>query len=255
MPRKRRPPSKTPGAWAGAMCLAKPDGLYVMCTQEKWDKAKSIVEYWRKLVTDEKKESLDAQKMEKDVGFMVHISRTFPAIFPYLKGFYLTLNSWRKDRVDDGWRMSMAEWRAALGLEDSILADKVKEAAKKQGSHQESYDDRPSFLEGAPQLQPDLLVLNSLFEAKTLVHRLVRGDKINSAKIAFGDASGGGFGSSWESSKRSKDDLVDHVGYRFGTWDDESSAKSTNYREARNLLDKPYNFAKTKFITATTLCT
>ena len=101
-PRKRRPPSKEPGAWAGAMCLSKPDGLYVTCTKAKWEKAKAMVTHWRSAVAESKGKVLDAKKMEQDVGFLVHISRTFPAIFPYLKGFYLTLNLWRKGRTDEG---------------------------------------------------------------------------------------------------------------------------------------------------------
>ena len=30
---------------------------------------------------------------------------------------------------------------------------------------------------------------------------------------------------------------VNHVGFRFGTWDQHSSCKSSNYREMRNLVD------------------
>ena len=236
-PRKRRPPSKTPGAWAGAMCLSKEDGLYVTCTQEKWNKAKAIIDYWMTTVVDEKKESLDFKRMEKEVGFLVHISRTFPAMFPYLKGFYLTMNSWRSGRNDEGWKYSMAEWRAALGLDNSLPSYKVKEMSKK-GRKVETHDDRPSWVSPVPRLQPDLIALKELFSRDTPVHRLVRGKKVSSAKLAFGDASGGGFGSSWESTRKS--DLPDsdgHVGFRFGTWDHTSSDKSSNYREMRNLVE------------------
>ena len=235
-PRKRRPPSKEPGAWAGAMCLSKPDGLYVTCTKAKWEKAKAMIEHWRD-ASEEKGKMLDAKQMERDVGFLVHISRTFPAIFPYLKGFYLTLNSWRKGRTDEGWKYSMAEWRAALGLEDNVPSYRVKEAVSKRGGKSQTYEDRPPTLEGVPRLQPDLLALSKLFEADDPVHRLVRGDKVGTAKIAFGDASGGGFGSSWESVVGVNSNEVDHVGYRFGTWDKIASASSSNYREMRNLVD------------------
>ena len=252
-PRKRRPPSQTPGAWAGAMCLSKPDGLYVTCTKDKWAKAKGIVEYWRKLVVEDKEKALDAKKMEKDVGFMVHISRTFPSIFPYLKGFYLTLNSWRKGRTDEGWKYSMAEWRAALGLEDDVPAYRVKETVSKRGGKVESYDDRPPTLEGVPRLQPDLLALSALFEASEPVHRLVRGDKVGTAKIAFGDASGGGFGSSWESIDGKSNGEADHVGYRFGTWDSKSSSSSSNYREMKNLVDTLFTMAAEKELQGTEL--
>ena len=83
-----------PGAWAGAMNLSKEDGLYVTCTQKKWDKAKAIIEHWQNEVCIERSRLVNAAQMERDVGFFVHLSRTFPAVFPYLKGFYLLLNSW-----------------------------------------------------------------------------------------------------------------------------------------------------------------
>ena len=231
-PRKRRPPSKTPGAWAGAMCLSKEDGLYVTCTQEKWNKARSIIERWMNTVVEKKEEKLDVKQMEKEVEFLVHMSRTFPSMFPYLKGFYLTMNSWRSGRNDEGWKYSMAEWRAALGLDNSIPSYKVKEMSKR-GKKAESYDDRPPWVSPVPRLQPDLVALKELFSQDTPVHRLVRGRKMSTAKLVFGDASGGGFGSSWESSLEADT----HVGYRFGTWDSGSSGKSSNYREMRNLVE------------------
>ena len=44
-PRKRRRGAPRPGAWAGAMCFVILGwGLYVTCSQEKWDKGKNIVE-------------------------------------------------------------------------------------------------------------------------------------------------------------------------------------------------------------------
>ena len=69
------------------------------------------------------------------------------------------------------------------------------------------------------------------------VHWLIRGDKVGSVKLAFGDASGGGFGSSWESLGGDGNKGEDHVGFRFGTWDKASSAHSSNYREMWNLVD------------------
>ena len=175
--------------------------------------------------------------MEKDVGFLVHMSRTFPAMFPYLKGFYLTLNSWRKGRTDKGWKYSMAEWKAALGLDETTPAYKVKETVLKKGGTDQTHDERPDMLKGVLRLHPDLLALSSLFKAEEPVHRLDRGDKVGSAKLAFGDASGGGFGSSCESFGDKRNREEEHVAFCFGTWDKVSSAHSSNYREMRNLVD------------------
>ena len=44
-PRKCHFPNQCPGAWSGAMCFTiTGEGLYVTCSQEKWDKGKTIVE-------------------------------------------------------------------------------------------------------------------------------------------------------------------------------------------------------------------
>ena len=40
-PRKRRPPSKTPGAWAGGVHKISAEKISKTVTQEKWDKARS----------------------------------------------------------------------------------------------------------------------------------------------------------------------------------------------------------------------
>ena len=234
-PRKRRPPSKIPGAWAGAMCLSKEDGLYVTCTQKKWDKAKAIIHHWLNEVCVERSRSVNAAQMERDVGFLVHLSRTFPAMFPYLKGFYLSLNSWRKGRNDEGWKYSMAEWRAAMDLDDEMPSYQVMEEVRRAGPSQ-SHLDRPELVDVVPRLGMDIKAIGKLLEGSEPVHRLVRGNKVRSAKFAFGDASGGGFGSSWESSNEGGKDC-DGINYRFGTWDKKTSTESSNYRELRNLTE------------------
>ena len=234
-PRKRRPPSRTPGAWAGAMCLSKEDGLYVTCTQKKWAKAKAIIAHWHNEICEEKARVVNAAQMERDVGFLVHLSRTFPAIFPYLKGFYLSLNSWRKGRNDEGWKYSMAEWRAAMDLDDDLPAYQVMREVKRMNPGQ-SHTDRPELVDAVPRLGMDLKAIGELLIGDEPVHRLVRGDKVKSAKFAFGDASGEGFGSSWEGNEGDNGDC-NGINYRFGTWDEGTSRQSSNYRELRNLTD------------------
>ena len=59
--------------------------------------------------------------------------------------------------------------------------------------------------------------------------RLVCGGKLLVARYGFGDASGAGFGSSWQS--------IDGVKYRYGTWGCDNIDKSLNYREMRNLVE------------------
>ena len=77
-PRKRRKVGLAPGTWAGAMVISKPgEGLYVTCSQEKWDKAKSIITKWLELMLADPKAELDRKQLERDRGFLIHICRTF----------------------------------------------------------------------------------------------------------------------------------------------------------------------------------
>ena len=62
--------------------------------------------------------------------------------------------------------------------------------------------------------------------------RLIRGAKTCLEVLyIFGDASGAGFGASWNIPGSS------NVGYRYGVWGVEGQDTSSNYREFRNLVD------------------
>jgi hypothetical protein len=39
-------------------------------------------------------------------GFLQYVTRTYPAMVPYMKGFYNTIDPWRRaNRDDDGWKL------------------------------------------------------------------------------------------------------------------------------------------------------
>jgi hypothetical protein len=40
---------------------------------------------------------------EQFLGFVVYVSMTYKSLVPYLKGIFLTLNSWQPDRDEFGW--------------------------------------------------------------------------------------------------------------------------------------------------------
>ena len=74
----------------------------MLSTQEKWDKTKDIVGQWSTILSSDPHGKLDHSSLERDVGFLCHMSRTYPAMFPYLKGFYNMLNSWRLGQDREG---------------------------------------------------------------------------------------------------------------------------------------------------------
>ena len=69
------------------------------------------------------------------------------------------------------------------------------------------------------------------------------------AKFAFGDASGEGFGSSWE--LHGSGEYSDEVGYQFGTWDEDAVNNSSNYCELWNLTDTLEVMAKDRELDGT----
>ena len=235
-PRKRRPPSKKPGAWAGAMCEAvEGQGLFVTCSQEKWDKAKEIVARRFAEVVVMKAATLSYKSLEKDIGFLVHLSRTFPAIFPYLRGIYNTLNCWRKGRDHDGWKLTRKEWDLFLAMEEEMEEDEGLDetssspapAPKPSGNPKSTK--LPGEVKPVPRLSRDLSALQRLLSEEKPPKRLVRGQLIHAVRYAFGDASKAGFGSSWVSSNGVK--------YRFSTWGRDIANGSSNLRELKNLVD------------------
>jgi hypothetical protein len=232
-PRKRGQATQSPRAWAGSKCKAiEGEGLYVLSMEGKWAKAKSIIAKFYSLVVVEKQSLLDYKMLESDVGFLCHVSRTYPIIFPYLKGFYNTMNNWRCDRDADGWKLSHTAWMELLagdvGFETEAdigldFEDRKRKFVKSRHSN------HPASVAFVPRLSRDLCALSALFSPPEPTLRLIRGHSIQFALFGFGDASGGGFGSSWETK--------DGISYRFGTWGEDMDGESSNLRELTNLVD------------------
>jgi len=101
-------------------------GLYVTCSQEKWDKTKGILA--QILTTFSEKGGdwkLDRKTLERDHGFLIHISRIFPMMVPYLRRIHHTLESWQLGRDDEGWKYNATNWMQYLdGLEADFDASK-----------------------------------------------------------------------------------------------------------------------------------
>jgi hypothetical protein len=88
--RKARPCTKQPGAWAGAIVHVVDLGVCVLTSAEKWIKLRRILKKWWNLVNDSKEGEevvLSHKELLSDRGFLVYITRTYPTMVPYLKGF------------------------------------------------------------------------------------------------------------------------------------------------------------------------
>ena len=222
--RKRRPPSRRPGAWAGSMVYLDDKYIGVYIDHAKWVKTKTHLAWLRDQINrcegpaDAKKGrdfGINHKELEKRRGFLVYVSRTYPSMVPYLKGIHQTLDGWREGRDSDGWKLTVSELKAAKDSGDQI--DYIYPTTA------------PKSVLPASRLDDDLSCLEQLFHGDNPVVRTVRSKLVYVARYGFGDASGGGFGSSIALSKGLR--------VRHGIWGRDSNKLSSNYKELSNLVE------------------
>jgi hypothetical protein len=127
---------------------------------------------------------------------------------PYLKGLHLTLDSWRPNRDEDGWRLT-SEYEVKVGeTNDPLVA--------------------PPRVKAVPRLADDLGALEELTEMTEAPKVQARPTATATAGFMFGDASGVGFGQSLWLLGREDVDMF------YGLWDKKTSGNSSNWREFYN---------------------
>jgi hypothetical protein len=87
-PRKRRDSSQNPGAWAGSVIRTGKDGVHMLTSQEKWDKAKRLLhEVWTML--EDRPEKLSRKRLEQIRGFLQYVAQTYSGFASYLIRFHI----------------------------------------------------------------------------------------------------------------------------------------------------------------------
>ena len=235
--RKRRPASQVPGEWTGSITLALEGiGLFVTVAQSKWDKAKGYIrDLLAYFASPEDLPDINLKELESKVGFLVHLSMSYPLMKPFLRGIYLTLNAWRPQRDEHGWKMSNKIFSA-------FMSNMRRNGAYADVATSEDQD-APTMVKAVPVLFQHLTALFCLFEASEPALRLIRGSSIVEVCYIFGDASGEGFGSAWRKKRKERASANEEepgdgcLAYRFGVWGKEGVDTSSNYRELRNLVE------------------
>jgi hypothetical protein len=213
--RKRRPPSqRNAGAWAGSIIRTNDSEVGITVSQERWSKTKSIIGKWLDRICKNPDQGLNTKELLSDRGFLIYITRTFKMMVPYLKGFHLTIDGWRTDRDSDGWKVATAyvHKESSVHSQDSFL----------------NSSNYPDLVKPVPRFKSDLEALTSLVSSSTPPVLITQTKRIYIARYGFGDASGGGFGSSIEFDGK--------IEIMMGTWNDEGSKKSSNFRELANFV-------------------
>ncbi|KAL7579899.1 hypothetical protein ACA910_004905 [Epithemia clementina (nom. ined.)] len=209
--RKRREQTQRPGAWAGVVCGTTPHRPYVSVTQTKWGKAKFEIGRLQQELHEAFSEGGDGKAthktLEQVAGYLNHIARAFPTIRLYFKGVYASMNAWRPDRNEDGW---------------------------KRGIEKIEYDstNAPLRVRIVQRMRFDVEALEKLTESDSPPERLLRPASHGlTPRYCFGNASGAGFGfSSWSPGE-------DKIDVQYGTWDPSfMCSSSSNQRELGNLV-------------------
>ena len=93
---------------------------------------------------------INRKHMESDRGFLNYVTQAYPALDPYLKGVHLTIDGWRPDRDEQGWKRRSQEIEALP--KNGVLDD---------------YDHRasPEFVKPVPRYRGDLEALEKLTES------------------------------------------------------------------------------------------
>ncbi len=130
--------------------------------------------------TDPDSEGLNLSYLERSRGFLVHMKQVYPALTPYLKGLNLTIDSWRDNRDDEGWRMPKLVDSYPEGNWDNTFDDTYTQLS------------RPQLVSPVPRYAEDLQALQTLLEPDDPPLRFVRQRKIHTAFYGFVDASAGG---------------------------------------------------------------
>mmetsp|Transcript_23389 Transcript_23389/g.35443 ORF Transcript_23389/g.35443 Transcript_23389/m.35443 type:complete len:218 (-) Transcript_23389:5513-6166(-) len=108
--RKRRDSSKTPGAWTGLVVKTSSWGVELTILERKWKKAKALILEVKDMV-EKNPLALNCKRLEQICGYLVYITRTFPATVPYVIGLHLTIDGWWQNWYVDGWRCPRAPKR------------------------------------------------------------------------------------------------------------------------------------------------
>ena len=198
--------------------------VWATVTLTKWQKTQNLIaELWDMMAA----QRIPHKRLEQIRGFLVYVTRTYRWMTPYLKGLHLTLDAWRVDRDEEGWRIGKAE--RSRHLENKWLLHDPEEVDTDVESIEED-PSAPEFVAPVPRLIDDVTALKKLTQGEEPALQKCR---VRTTLVAFyllGDASGLGFGSGF----------VDNLGiwYESANWADFLRDESSNFREAHNLVSK-----------------
>lgn len=225
-PRKRRVDK---GPWAGTVFNTEGGAITMTVTQTKWDKAKSMILELKNEINNDKTKLLSYKRLEQIRGFFCHLALTYSILFPYLKGFHLTLSSHLPQRGEDGWKLSDLEYIAYVETQAEKCSYSDEEKQRLLNVLPNSDLPPPKLVLPVDRFYTCLEALDLFFEPQSPPLVKVRSEKIYMAVYGFMDASGGGFGSTFDRDQK--------ITYRMGVWGKDEESESSNWKEFQNFVE------------------
>ena len=224
-PRKRRTDN---GAWAGMIYHTSPSEIQTTVSVSKWLKGRSYIDLLVNEIKDNPDVEFEFKFLEQIRGYLCHLAMTFEILFPYLKGFHLTLCSHLPKRNEEGWKLADLEWIGYMQgrLQDGKL---TKEQYDLDMARVFNPHNQPKRVKPVGRFFTCLKALKSFFSMPTPPIITHRSTNIRLVAYGFVDASKGGFGASI--------DYGLYTRYRVGIWGADTDADSSNFREFANLVE------------------
>ena len=178
-----------------------------MVSEAKWTKAQTLLAELQSLLEDTP-EALPVKTLERTRGFLNYVTQTYRPLIPYLNGLHLTLDGWRPNRDEEGWRLNTRQ--------------------------REAHPDRPDTVKAKPRLFADTAALSKLCSSPKPPWRRIRPHRSASVFYGFGDASGAAYGATLQKAGHSSNAIT----YQYGQWTTTiSEEESSNWRELANLVE------------------
>jgi hypothetical protein len=80
------------------------DGVFLLTSEEKWMKAKALLQDEVLDLLDKDPENVPRKRMEQIRGFLMYTTRMYVGMTPYMIGFHMVIDSWRRGQDREGWQ-------------------------------------------------------------------------------------------------------------------------------------------------------
>ena len=93
----------------------------LLVSGNRWAKMKNIVLRFQAQVLENPEVNLCTHSLMSDIGTLLYGNQTYDSLNHYLKGLLLTIDGWRPDRADGGWKVSTARLKSEKVTEEELF--------------------------------------------------------------------------------------------------------------------------------------